>query len=311
MYSFHPSPDVRGGVSSGGLLEHVQSFLACPSCKGTLIFRESDCTCDSCGHAFVMVDETYRLRMDPITDEEIQYKKGLRVWIRGQPAAYRLAKLFSPIFSRYPHPKRIFGQQATLGDIILDIGSGNQRNHPSFVNVDILANDEVDIIADARELPFKDSSIDGIVSIVSLEHIPRSDLALDEFSRVLKQGGRSFIVVPFMQPLHASPSDFKRWTIAGLTEDLDRVGIDVVRSGIAAGPASTMAWMTAEFLSLVLSLGIRRVRNAISLPLQVLCSPIKWFDILLARMPGAEVLASSIWVEAIRRSDETSPDGVA
>ena len=281
----------------------IHPLLCSPCCKSSLTTVKSDLACSSCGHHFQNVDEAFCLRIDPISADEMMYKGGLRGRIRSHPRLYSFAKLLSPVLSTHPHPKRIFGQQASAGEIILDVGSGNDRNHPTFINVDILPDREVDIIADARELPIKDSVIDGIVSIVSLEHIPRSDLALDEFSRVLKPGGQSLIVVPFMQPLHAAPSDFKRWTIAGLTEDLDRVGMDVVRSGVAAGPASTIAWVMAEFLALLFSFGIRRVRNFLSLPLQVLFSPIKWLDILLARMPGAEVLSSAIWVEAVCRSD--------
>jgi SAM-dependent methyltransferase len=191
-------------------------------------------------------------------------------------------------------------RRAGSGSILIDIGSGNNRVHPLVTNIDILPYDEVDIVADACVLPIESGCVDAIVSETSLEHIPNSDAALAECSRVLKVGGLIFIVVPFMQPLHAAPMDYKRWTIGGLKEDLAKVGIEVVGSGIAAGPASAFSWILAEFVSTILSLGSRRVRRAISLPIQALFSPIKWLDVVLSRLPTSDVLPSAIWVEGVK-----------
>lgn len=50
--------------------------------------------------------------------------------------------------------------------------------------------------ADARRLPFQDSSFDLIVCLDVLEHIVEDDLAASEIFRVLKPGGSFLISVP-------------------------------------------------------------------------------------------------------------------
>lgn len=48
----------------------------------------------------------------------------------------------------------------------------------------------------ALELPFADRSFDAVLSIYSLEHLPRQPLALREMRRVLRPGGRLIAAVP-------------------------------------------------------------------------------------------------------------------
>ncbi len=52
------------------------------------------------------------------------------------------------------------------------------------------------VCADAMRLPFSADSFDTIVSMDVLEHIPDDALALREFHRVLKPGGRVLLTVP-------------------------------------------------------------------------------------------------------------------
>jgi len=57
------------------------------------------------------------------------------------------------------------------------------------------------IIADARRLPFRTSSIDVIVAISLLEHVPRWREVLAEVSRVLRPGGVFIIQLPDLRTL--------------------------------------------------------------------------------------------------------------
>lgn len=50
--------------------------------------------------------------------------------------------------------------------------------------------------ADARKLPFKDSSYSTVLSVSVLEHIKEADKALKEVSRILKKGGLLMFSVP-------------------------------------------------------------------------------------------------------------------
>lgn len=73
-----------------------------------------------------------------------------------------------------------------------------------------------DVFGDAQSLPFTDASIDHILLLDVLEHIPDPQLCLGELHRVLKPGGSLTIQVPFLYPVHDAPLDFHRWTIFGL-----------------------------------------------------------------------------------------------
>lgn len=48
----------------------------------------------------------------------------------------------------------------------------------------------------AEDIPLPDSSVDYIVSNAILEHIPNEEKAIFEWKRILKKGGKIFIVVP-------------------------------------------------------------------------------------------------------------------
>jgi ubiquinone/menaquinone biosynthesis C-methylase UbiE len=50
--------------------------------------------------------------------------------------------------------------------------------------------------ADAMRLPFQSDSFDAIIALDILEHLPDDQAAMCEFFRVLKPGGRVFVLVP-------------------------------------------------------------------------------------------------------------------
>ena len=156
-------------------------------------------------------------------------------------------------------------------------------------------------MADAGELPFENDSVDGVISIAVLEHVTDPERLLAETARVLVPGGRLFLVVPFLQPFHAAPHDFRRWTSVGLRQAVGGAGLEVTDHGTYCGPASALTWTLAEMFALVLSFGSASLRRALSPVFQVLCSPIKWFDLVLARIPGSDDVASATYLEAVKR----------
>jgi len=279
------------------IFEHLRSVC----CSSGLILHQEDPVCEKCKTTVRITNGALWLRKGVPEKSELDYFSGIRTFIRKRSWLFSLAKVIIPVHGSGPRSGSFLREKCEPTSIMIDIGSGNNRVHPMVTNIDILPYEEVDIVADACALPIESGCVDAIVSETALEHIPNSDTALKECSRVLRSGGRIFIVVPFMQPMHAAPMDFKRWTVRGLSEDLDLVGIEVISSGIAAGPASGFAWVLAEFIATILSFGSRRVKGAISLPIQAICSPIKWLDLILSRLPTAEVLASAIWVEGVKR----------
>jgi len=75
--------------------------------------------------------------------------------------------------------------------LILEIGCGERRDFPDSLGLDIRKTTKVDVIGDARSLPFKDESFDHVFSSHTLEHLPHGDCdrVLREWIRVLRPGG--------------------------------------------------------------------------------------------------------------------------
>lgn len=70
------------------------------------------------------------------------------------------------------------------------------------------------VLMDAEKLEFEDNSVDGVVSLYSLLHLPDPERAVKEFYRVLRTGGRIVIGVG------SGPS---RMTLAGFEDGLARM----------------------------------------------------------------------------------------
>ena len=98
--------------------------------------------------------------------------------------------------------------------LVVDLGCGNRRIDKDIITLDASDYDAVDIVARLEALPFKTGAIDALCSRSLLEHIPDLDGALSEISRCTRSAGLGIHFVPFMYPFHASPYDFRRWTMS-------------------------------------------------------------------------------------------------
>lgn len=105
------------------------------------------------------------------------------------------------------------------GSRILDAGAGTVRYRHHFPDCDYVTQDlkeykglggkfqygNIDYISDINSIPIEDNSIDVVICTEVLEHIPQPDLAIKEFSRILKPGGRTYITAPLGSGIHQSP----------------------------------------------------------------------------------------------------------
>lgn len=124
--------------------------------------------------------------------------------------------------------------------IFLDVGCGNGRLRdalPSsvrYVGIDYPATvalgytGTADMLGDAAALPIADASVDVVALLDVLEHLPDPVLAVAEATRVLREGGRCLVHVPFLYPMHDAPYDHCRWTRHGLQVLLERQGLEIV-----------------------------------------------------------------------------------
>lgn len=213
---------------------------------------------------------------------------------------YGLVKLFKPVWKskmmRLQFDSTI--QRFGSGSMILNLGSGPRRlkNRPDIINVDLYAFNEVDMIADAENLPLENGSVDLIINQAMLEHVPHPENVVMEMHRLLQPGGEVFCYLPFMVPFHAAPHDYYRWTIPGVRKAFDK--FDHVEVGIGAGPTSGMLWLMQEWLALLFSFGSRRLHDIIFLILMVLTAPLKMFDLFMVHLPFADKIASGFYVAA-------------
>ncbi len=118
--------------------------------------------------------------------------------------------------------------------LVLDIGSGNADyqlpESNRFVRIDYPETgrhyrNRPDIHADARMLPFKTASVDRVLLLEVLEHIPDTAPVMEEIQRVLKPGGVLYISVPFIYPAHDLPHDYFRFSVEGLQYLLQKHGL--------------------------------------------------------------------------------------
>jgi ubiquinone/menaquinone biosynthesis C-methylase UbiE len=80
--------------------------------------------------------------------------------------------------------------------LLLNLGSGAERIE-GFTNVD-LYDDTADIRADICELPFENDSVDEILALQVIEHVPywQSKQMFEEMYRVLKPNGFAIVETP-------------------------------------------------------------------------------------------------------------------
>ena len=80
--------------------------------------------------------------------------------------------------------------------MILRLGVGDTLpKQDGYLNVDLRDLPNIDVVADAAKLPFKDGEHDGIETRNLVEHFSRHEIdgVFKEWARVLKKGGRLFI----------------------------------------------------------------------------------------------------------------------
>ena len=66
----------------------------------------------------------------------------------------------------------------------------------------------IDIMCDITKIPLENSSMDVVLCSEVLEHVPSPEVAIKEFSRILKLNGTLILTAPFCSLTHFSPFHF-------------------------------------------------------------------------------------------------------
>ena len=103
------------------------------------------------------------------------------------------------------------------------------------------------LLADVTRLPFRDATVDAVVSANLVEHVPDDAAALAEVARVLRPGGRASIIVPAGPGLYDYYDRFlkheRRYGRHNLADLVERAGLRVVRDAYVGSFIYPPFWM--------------------------------------------------------------------
>ena len=140
-----------------------------------------------------------------------------------------------------------FGVDVARREIKIQIGARGSKLGTDWISFDRFDNSHlIDYAWDLHCIPIEDDAVDCYVCNAVLEHVVDSDLAIFEMFRTLKPGGRIWTEVPFSQPYHAHPSDFRRWTLSGLKGSME--DFEEISAGIVVNLASMIMPFAREVL---------------------------------------------------------------
>ena len=93
---------------------------------------------------------------------------------------YWLVDLVSPTYRAHKNKFKRLLNVLPSDAIIVNLGSGPLRLSKRVYNIDLIPYKDVDIVANILKLPFKDHSVEGAISVETLEHIPGPLKAVSE-----------------------------------------------------------------------------------------------------------------------------------
>jgi len=173
--------------------------------------------------------------------------------------------------------------------IIVNLGSGPKKLREDIINIDFHPFNNVDIVANIGNLPFRDNSVDIIINEAVLEHSKNPQALVKEMYRVLKPGGLIYITTVFVASFHSSPNDYYRWSKEGLRELLR--DFEEKETGVICGPTSAMLSIFNEWLATLFSFGLKYLHQILLLIFIIITSPLKLLDYLISKFSSAQNIA--------------------
>jgi SAM-dependent methyltransferase len=174
---------------------------------------------------------------------------------------------------------------------ILSVGGGPKREHPVLINLNIGTFRNVDIVGDAHKLPIKSGVLDGIVCNAVLEHCKRPWDVASEFRKALRPGGYLFAETPFLQPVHAYPADYFRFTVDGLRSLF--CDFHELEAGVIIGPTTMLTVLIRKYMELIMP--GRIIKKLVRLTFGAIAFPLNRLDLILRKKKGIETLAGRVY----------------
>lgn len=256
-------------------IEKIIEYLICPKDKSKLTIEDNFVISEKNKNKYQIKDgKIFFVNNFQIGDESNQSKNLLKKYLNNN--YYKILKYFGPTYP-YNYLNKIKNFLDIEGKIVLNVGSGNQIVHESFINLDFFPHENVDVVADASNLPFKSEIIDCIVSRSFIEHINYPSEFVNEIYRCLKKNAVTIHSIPFMYPYHSSPQDFTRYTHTGI-ENLF-LNFEKLKISNLTGPFTLLVLILVDFFSSIFSFSNSRIKNILNYLFLSLFFWLKYFDI--------------------------------
>jgi len=156
-----------------------------------------------------------------------------------------------------------FVQEALRSDkLVLELGAGvDNYSSDHLVKTDAyLYSSDLDYIADAHSLPFASESFDYVFSLAVFEHLHSPWLAAEEIFRVLRRGGKVYVLTAFHQHVHGYPSHFFNMTDMGLKRIFERFEI-VHLAPSKHSSLNQIAYSLVDLVEMVQAAGRKKPRD--------------------------------------------------
>ena len=147
---------------------------------------------------------------------------------------------------------------------VLDVGCGQKPYEPlfapyaaSYIGIDPVENPRAELRGSVEAIPVEDASFDVVLCNQVLEHCDDPTLAVRELYRVTASRGRVLASTHGVMPYHPSPTDYWRWTHAGL----EKLFVDSAAwASVRVTPASGTTACVGMIVAMNLDLALRRLR---------------------------------------------------
>jgi len=277
-------------------IDAFRSILFCPKCLSGLTNKDDGLMCSNCNSNYYIYDGKYFIVCEEVylryqKEAKIGFTNSLKGILRRFPNFYYFFFfLLTPITPFGFTARKSLRSIPRNSGLIVNIGSGTKRIRSDVLNLDILPLPNVDIVAEATKLPFRDNSLDMVISEATLEHLPEPQKAIAEIRRVLKPGGLVYATAPFLYPFHESPNDYFRWTKEGLIKEF--ADFSPIKIGIWSGPTSAVISFLMHYFAIIFSFGWSKLYLTLSYMFMVVLAPLKILDLFFLLFHYSENISS-------------------